>query len=607
MQILPTQNSRSGIIPLDGFALSQTLGGGSGFFADLMKIHAAAAPGAANPFQAAASRPESIHETARAVAAEAKNEPRPGVVEGAGVALTEPAAPACHADGPLRGVKIAKEEYAGLREKLEAAGVPKEKLDELEKKIQSPEGLSWGQLKHALHSMVMQQYLRPVNFTAEDKASVASMLGRIGFDPKQAGDLASALENGKAGKAFAVISARLKELDPAKTVTVPRQEMESFAKALNLSGQSAAKLLSPFAGKDGLELNAQGLSQLFTVAMQERKGLLDQAKQAVKEVKDALAPALTQARERITAERQADQTKVASAQAKPSMFLADPQAAALKTEANGPAKALPGKDDDQQKAADSKDGLFKSGPAKAAPNAQNDPLAVNKDGRQQANQHPAGGETGRDPKGNPERAWSEFVSKVKLEGEHAAPADARLAGGQSLAGTAGGFARAAAEAGHVSGPRAASFLDQVESGILRNLGQGVRQLSLELTPEAVGKLNVVLTVKGKEVQALIKAETPEAERLLAENLQQIKQSLENQGLTVSKLEVRAGLQQDAGMNQQWNGAEKHNLSQERRETLERIRTAALLAEGAGEAGLVRGMQNGSREARISQGGLDLIA
>lgn len=607
MQILPTQNTRSGNIPLDGFALSQTLSGGSGFFADILKIHAAASPGSANPFQAAAFKPESIHETARAVAAEAKNEPRPGVVTASGVAMAEPAAPACHADGPLRGVKMTREEYAGLREKLEAAGVPKEKLDELEKKVKSPEGLSWGQLKHELHAMVMAQYLRPVNFTAEDKANVASMLGRLGFEPKQAENLASALENGKAGKAFAVISAKLKETDPAKTVTVPREEMAAFAKALNLSGQATAKLLAPFTGKDSLELNSQGLSQLFTVAMQERKGLLDQARQAVKEVKEVLAPALNQVRERIGAERQADQAKVASAQAKPSMFLADPQAAALRTEASAPAKGQQVKDDDQQKAASSKDDVLKSGPAKAAPNAPNDPLVVSKDGRQQANQNPTGGDQGKDPKGNAERAWSEFVSKVKLEGEHAAAPDARLSGGTSLAGHAGTLARAASEAGQVSGPRAASFLDQVESGILKNLGQGMRQLTLELTPEAVGKLNVVLTVRGKEVQAVIKAETPEAEKLLAENLQQIKQNLESQGLTVSKLEVRTGLQQDAGMSQQWNGAEKHNLSQERRETLERIRTAALLAEGSGDALLARAMQNRVSEARISQGGLDVIA
>jgi len=135
----------------------------------------------------------------------------------------------------------------------------------------------------------------------------------------------------------------------------------------------------------------------------------------------------------------------------------------------------------------------------------------------------------------------------------------------------------------------------------------VKQLTLELTPDNLGKLNIMLTVKGKDVQAVIRADSPEAEKVLAENLQQIKQSLENQGLTVSKMEVRPGISQDSNLGQQWAGADKHNQSQDRRDALERLRTSSLLADLAGGSGLAQGMQNTGAEVKISQGGLDIVA
>jgi len=145
----------------------------------------------------------------------------------------------------------------------------------------------------------------------------------------------------------------------------------------------------------------------------------------------------------------------------------------------------------------------------------------------------------------------------------------------------------------------------VESGIVRNLGQGTRQMTLELTPDNLGKLNVVLTVKGKEIQAIVKAESPEAGKLLGDNIQQLKDSLERQGLTVSKLVVQTGLTQDSNLGQQWAGANQHNLAQERRDALERMRGSG--STPGGISGLAQDVQNTGAQVKISQGGLDVIA
>jgi flagellar hook-length control protein FliK len=150
----------------------------------------------------------------------------------------------------------------------------------------------------------------------------------------------------------------------------------------------------------------------------------------------------------------------------------------------------------------------------------------------------------------------------------------------------------------------AQIVNQVQSAIVNNLGQGTQQLTLSLTPESLGTLNVVLTVKGKEVQALIKADTPDATKVISENLSQIKQSLESQGLTVSKMEVQTNLAQDSTLGQQWSGAEQHNQAQERRDGLDRMRNTALLNQ---DNGLAQDMQTTGVQENFTRSGLNVIA
>jgi flagellar hook-length control protein FliK len=249
-------------------------------------------------------------------------------------------------------------------------------------------------------------------------------------------------------------------------------------------------------------------------------------------------------------------------------------------------------------------------PDKAAESGTQRPEAnaLHRDGRQPGSQSSGSEkENSQESKSSHERSWGEFVSKIRAEGASQASSDGSAAYAQGVSSNLFSQAQKMAQTteGHAGTTQSSQLLDQVESGILKNLGQGTKQLSLELSPENLGKLNVILTVKGKEVQAVIRAESPEAEKVLAENMSQLKQALENQGLTVSKLEVRTGLSQDSSLGQQWAGADKHNLSQEKREALERMRTSTLLAGGSDE--LVHQMQYSGTAVKISQGGLDIVA
>ncbi|MFZ5813138.1 MAG: flagellar hook-length control protein FliK [Thermodesulfobacteriota bacterium] len=120
----------------------------------------------------------------------------------------------------------------------------------------------------------------------------------------------------------------------------------------------------------------------------------------------------------------------------------------------------------------------------------------------------------------------------------------------------------------------ADVLRQVENGMLKNLGQGGHRLTLNLSPEDLGAVNVMLTVKDKDVQAVIKTDTAEAAKIIGDQLNRVRESLEQQGLKVSKLEVQTGL---AGQDQAaWQGADRHNEARQQQEEAARVRTAMRL-------------------------------
>jgi flagellar hook-length control protein FliK len=151
---------------------------------------------------------------------------------------------------------------------------------------------------------------------------------------------------------------------------------------------------------------------------------------------------------------------------------------------------------------------------------------------------------------------------------------------------------------------AARVAKQVESGILKSAGQEAKQLTLNLTPDELGKVQVTLTVKDKEVRAVISADNADTTAMLQEHASKIKQSLEEQGFKVSEVEVRSQLSQD-NQTASWDSPERHNEARQQREALERIRSSVRLAReaaaGQGESLIIPEQMT----ARAS--GLDLFA
>jgi flagellar hook-length control protein FliK len=152
--------------------------------------------------------------------------------------------------------------------------------------------------------------------------------------------------------------------------------------------------------------------------------------------------------------------------------------------------------------------------------------------------------------------------------------------------------------------RSANVYQQVENGAFKNLGQGVKQLVIRLDPADLGQVSVILQVRGKEVQAVLRASNQDTSLVLNEQLGQLRSQLEAQGLKVGKLEVQTQLA-DSQSQSQWQGAESHNRYQENQELAMSAKRWRTLERAA--PGLVRDVQNSPHRENLSQSGLDIFA
>jgi flagellar hook-length control protein FliK len=114
-----------------------------------------------------------------------------------------------------------------------------------------------------------------------------------------------------------------------------------------------------------------------------------------------------------------------------------------------------------------------------------------------------------------------------------------------------------------------------------------------------------LQVKNNEVTALIKTTNQDVTRIIADNMQGLKDALEKQGLQVSKLDVQTQLP-DNQMNTPWQGAQQHNQAHEHfRQSINLARLRGLTQSG--EINLAQEMQHIEYRENISLTGVDVFA
>jgi flagellar hook-length control protein FliK len=118
-----------------------------------------------------------------------------------------------------------------------------------------------------------------------------------------------------------------------------------------------------------------------------------------------------------------------------------------------------------------------------------------------------------------------------------------------------------------------------------------------------------LQVKDKEVSAIFKTENQDVHRIMHEQVANLKQSLEQQGLKVNKIEIQSSNQNNNSF-QHWLGEEGHNEAREQSQNFseagrrQRLRKAK---QGAAEDETAQEMLINNNMDKVSSSSLYVVA
>ena len=466
--------------------------------------------------------------------------------------------------------KMTQEDFDKVKEDLEEYGLSEKEIKALEEKVNSEEGMTWNQFVSAVAEKMAS--LREIKLSDDQKDKLASFFGKLGFTEKQTTRLIAQLENGEQGKVLNAIKAKMEALSQGQQFMFTKEEVEAFSSAMSFSKELTSKL-QEMLGQNTL---TKDVKEAFTLIHQEMVELDAKDRKLVKAVGKAFAQATG---------KEVKETSVAkdvqeAVDLKPRVAEdADPKAMV--------------KEDLNDALEDRRESMPESNAKKSE--AKNLPKAA------EAKTDTAE----QEPESESDRTWREFFGKLKDDGSQSArqfQAKAETAEQAIKTGLTEMAAKTKTETAtaKVDAPK---VLRQVENAFIKTLAGGVKQLTVQLSPEDLGKLSVSLQLQGKEVSGMIRAESPEAARIIHENLDVIKNALENQGLKVDKLDVQTGLAGNSG-DQKWFGQDQHNMARDR-EAMAAMRSH-LRAMRGGEVGLV-GDANVIADKMAATEGLHIVA
>ncbi|MFP5239870.1 MAG: hypothetical protein ACLGQW_08575, partial [Acidobacteriota bacterium] len=175
MQILPSSIARLGFVPKDSSLSGTSSVSAADMFAGLL-----------NSYSTSAS----------AIVDDALGAPLP-VKDPFSQPSTEPESSRSTAGDPMRDVKMTRNDILELAPKLEEAGVPKTKLDELTARADAPQGITWGQFTQEVEQATVSKQVKKEDLSDQDRQTLASLFTHMGFSEAKAKELTDALANGR--------------------------------------------------------------------------------------------------------------------------------------------------------------------------------------------------------------------------------------------------------------------------------------------------------------------------------------------------------------------------------------------------------------------------
>jgi flagellar hook-length control protein FliK len=532
--------------------------------------------------------------------------------------------------------KVSEEDFAALREKLENQGVSREVISELEEKVSGGE-LSWDELLSRLEDITGREL--EVELSAADERRIQVFLQKLGFSADESRNILEQLKAGKLEEALSRIMARLQEMSPDKSVSVSEKDFQALSRAFGLKD---SPFDFPYAKGD--ELNKEQLRHLLSSLKQVRqeagdselmKGLkeLKQGEISARELLDKLAQnggkdkeSALEAAFRLALKAKKEGGDFDSAEDKKRFYQTmanqkkDENAKgflgtnnksdgaetsnssggnAKKSSDAGEAGKMSVRDKFLQSENESKNSQGKGEASANAERNASTAAARNKEGGNDGQQ--------KESKDNA-RSWKELLNKLNSSDEGGAKekTDAKSvffqrAGLNDVLGSK--EIKNPATGQRVPTSR---IMDQIQQGIFKNLGQGRSQMTLQLNPPQLGSISLMLHVHNNEVHATIKTMSNDVTHAVQENMAQLKSSLEQQGLKVSRMDVQTQLREDSHLQDgSWQGEEQHNQARERLRKSGRMGILRELGEQGEE--VARELQMIRYGENISQSGLDMFA
>lgn len=508
-------------------------------------------------------------QTHAAVAAAAPVEAAAPVAAAAATTVTPSSHASSHAsieNSTAKNAPVSREAFEQAKPLLAKAGVTDTEMADLAARVQAGT-LTWGQLVQNLGSH-MTGAKKAVALSASDGADLQSMFQKLGFAADVSSQMVKSVSQGDGLKVLASVQNKLATLSDDSALGLDKNQLSTFFKAMNVPAETAAKLTKLLGPESTVADMKNALAQI-SQSLQDQRVKTTQAD-------TELAKSLGKIMEKDTAKHARDTAQTVTATSTGST---DAQVGfELKT-----------KDQNDMSWFDQREKTPQQKSAERESDA----------------------------------AWRSFTSKVRADetgaqttqasAQQAAQATSATAKESSLdalsragqgANVQQGKAEASLLAKSAEKPVAPKVLDQVSEALLKDLGQGRKQMTIQLDPENLGKAQIILQLKGKEISALIQVEDAQTAAMLSTNMESLKKNLEDQGLTVQNLEVQAGLTSRQDQQAAFN-ADQHNQAQERQELSRMISQLRMLRGEGGD--MAPDMQNAHVQAILADQGLHIIA
>ncbi|WP_291328554.1 flagellar hook-length control protein FliK [Desulfovibrio sp. UCD-KL4C] len=537
-----------------------------------------------------------------------------------------------------QNLQVSREDWNKIKDELEEYGIDKKDIADLEEKVMSEGGITYGVFVSELSSMMQSQ--KGVTLTPVQTQNMDSIFAKLGFSPDESKNMLADISKGNMGEVLKKMQDKLTSMSDSQDLQFSKDETNTLSQLFKLSDENSSKV-AQLLTKEGATADVikQGLS-LLKEAFTEQSSKQDAKDlKLVKTVASSLQKAMDKA-----SDQSPDKIRMASAKVisdslgveKEISEKATSNAAVSQGEAGD--SAITHKDTTEQSIDKnvansthssenkSNNGLNNQtkgsleGNSSNSSNNSNTPNNSNNSDNSQSN--PQNNSTANETKYTNKHwlenilsdskdvdTWNDFFGKLTdgstTKGEPSLLGDSLGSGGQLGAlKNAANIATSGKTTGIWEQTAKSNILEQVQQGAFKNLGQGTKQLTLTLNPLELGTVNVMIQVRNKDVKAVIRTDNPDTARVIADQLESVKHALEQQGLKVDKLEVQTGLA-DSQTQSSWNGAQDHN-SAHYQEMMAGMKKRWHDLRSGGTS-LVQDVQNIEHTATISKSVLHIVA